>query len=102
VRPAAPRAAGSRDDSAIIRRLARDTTRLLQNGPLMPRLEALLAEHFDVRSLSREPDLAAFLAREGARFETRDAMADLVVANLRSFFADGTLVTPLRDPEETP
>jgi hypothetical protein len=29
-------------------------------------------------------------------------MADLVVANLRSFFADGTLVTPLRDPEETP
>jgi hydroxypyruvate reductase len=28
--------------------------------------------------------------------ETRDAMADLVLANLRRFFRDGTLVTPLR------
>jgi lactate dehydrogenase-like 2-hydroxyacid dehydrogenase len=27
--------------------------------------------------------------------ETRDAMADLVLANLRGFYAEGRLVTPL-------
>lgn len=55
------------DDSAIMPLVAR--ARLLQNGRLMPRLEALLAEEFDVHPLWREADRAAFLARQGASFD---------------------------------
>jgi lactate dehydrogenase-like 2-hydroxyacid dehydrogenase len=43
--------------------------RILQHGPLLPELEAALAEEFDPHSLRREADPPGFLAREGGRFE---------------------------------
>jgi len=44
-------------------------TPLLQAAPLMPALEAGLAGHYQVTRLQDQADPAAFLAREGARFE---------------------------------
>lgn len=41
---------------------------ILQNGRLLPWLEAQLAERFDVHPLWQEADPAAFLAEHGARF----------------------------------
>jgi lactate dehydrogenase-like 2-hydroxyacid dehydrogenase len=43
--------------------------RLLQNGRLVPRLEARLAEEFEVHALWREEDRGAFLSRHGGTFE---------------------------------
>ena len=42
--------------------------KVLQNGRLLPTLEAVLAERYDVHPLWREPDPAAFLARHGGDF----------------------------------
>ena len=42
--------------------------KVLQNGRLLPALEAALAERYDVHPLWREADPAAFLARRGAHF----------------------------------
>ncbi|WP_420476894.1 2-hydroxyacid dehydrogenase [Noviherbaspirillum sp. ST9] len=41
---------------------------ILQNGRLLPALESMLAEEFDVHGLWAEPEPQAFLARHGARF----------------------------------
>lgn len=41
---------------------------LLQNGPLAPALEAVLAAEFDVQRLADQADQPAFLAQHGARF----------------------------------
>jgi lactate dehydrogenase-like 2-hydroxyacid dehydrogenase len=43
--------------------------RILQNGRLLPSLEAALAEEYDVHPLWREPDPAAYLREHGAAFE---------------------------------
>lgn len=42
--------------------------KVLQNGRLLPSLEAALAERYDVHGLWRESDPAAFLARHGGDF----------------------------------
>ena len=42
--------------------------RILQNGRLMPELEARLAAEFDLHRLADEPDPDAFLAQHGAEF----------------------------------
>jgi hydroxypyruvate reductase len=41
---------------------------ILQNGRLLPVLESMLAEEFDVHGLWNEPDPKAFLKQHGARF----------------------------------
>jgi lactate dehydrogenase-like 2-hydroxyacid dehydrogenase len=45
-----------------------DKPRILQNGRLMPELEARLAAEFDIRRLADEPDPDKFLAQHGAEF----------------------------------
>jgi lactate dehydrogenase-like 2-hydroxyacid dehydrogenase len=86
------------DEAALVRalverRIAGAALDVFEDEPRVP--EALLAlEHVVLL-----PHVAS-----GTQ-ETRDAMADLVAANLRRFFADGTLVTPLLPPptsERTP
>jgi hydroxypyruvate reductase len=42
--------------------------KILQNGHLLPALEAALGERYDVHPLWREADPQAFLSRHGARF----------------------------------
>ncbi len=44
------------------------THRILQNGPLLPALEARLAAHHDLQRLPDGPDRAAFLRDHGAGF----------------------------------
>lgn len=50
---------------------------LLLGGRLLPALEARLAEAYALHRLADEPDVAAFLGREGARFEAYVAGAAL-------------------------
>ena len=42
--------------------------RVLQHGPLMGRLEAALAEHFDLQPLWKQADRQAFMAAHGGEF----------------------------------
>lgn len=50
---------------------------ILQNGRLMPALESMLAEEFDVHPLWNEADPQAFLAQHGARFSALVTSAPL-------------------------
>jgi hydroxypyruvate reductase len=69
--------------------------KILQNGRLLPALEAALAERYDVHPLWREADPREFLARHGAQFQgyiasarygidaaTMDALPDLRVISI--------------------
>ena len=54
--------------------------RVLQNGRLLPALEAALAERFEVHPLWREPDPQAFFAAHGGEFAGYIASARLGIA----------------------
>jgi lactate dehydrogenase-like 2-hydroxyacid dehydrogenase len=66
---------------------AMNKPRLLQQGRLLPALEAQLTEHFDLHGLWREADPKAFLARHGAEF--------VGLATSARFGADAALIDAL-------
>jgi hypothetical protein len=69
---------------------------VLQVGPLMPSLGAELAEVFGAVELPEGPRMGPFLTSQGSgTWQTRRAMADLVIRNLTSFLQSGRLVTPV-------
>jgi lactate dehydrogenase-like 2-hydroxyacid dehydrogenase len=61
--------------------------RLLQIGPLLPALEARLAQTYDVHHLQKESDPKAFLAAHGADF--------VAIATSARFGADAALIAAL-------
>lgn len=61
--------------------------RILQNGPLLPALEARLAETYDVHPLHKEADAQAFLAAHGGDF--------VGLATSARFGADAALIAAL-------